>query len=159
MRRALSALLIVVVAAFAMAGCGGGDSAKPTSKADYKKTYAPLSVEIRGLGVVAGTALQNAKGQTSAAVASTFAALGKQADSIAKKLDAAAPPEDATLRKHHDALVAGLKEQAADLKAISAAVKKGDKTATNAAVKKLVADAKSVSEPQAALVKALEAKN
>ena len=159
MRRAISVLFIAAVAAFAVAGCGGDDQPKPLTEAQFKKEYAPLSVEIRGLGVVETEALRSADGQSPESVAATFKQLASKADSLATQLEKVEPPEGSDLSGPHAELVAGLKTQADDLQAVSAAVKAKDQAATKAAVTKLIRDAKSVSKPQASLVKSLTTSN
>lgn len=155
MRRAISVLSIAAVAAFAVAGCGDDAPPKALTKAEFKKEYAPISVEIRGLGVVASEALRSADGQPSTSVAATFKQLASKADSLATRLDETRPPEGSDLSAAHADLVAGLEKQADDLRAVSTAVSDKDQAEAKAAVKTLIRDAKGVSQPQAALVKSL----
>jgi len=150
MRRALSALLAVVVAAVAVAGCGGsGSSNTVPSKAEYKQTYASLNSEINALGLAVGTAINKSSGKTNKAIAKEFGDLADRARAAAKKIDDATPPADANIKKQQAALVAGLNTAADDLDAISKASAKKDFKAAG----KLTRDNAGVANPHAQLNK------
>ena len=80
MRRALSALLAVVAAAVAVAGCGdSGSSTTVPSKAEYKTTYASLNKQIDAVGLAVGTAINKSSGKTNKAIAKEFGDLADRA--------------------------------------------------------------------------------
>ena len=154
MRRALSALLAVVVAAVAATGCGdSGSSTTVPSKAEYKQTYASLNSEINALGLAVGTAINKSSGKTNKAIAKEFGDLADRARAAAKKIDDATPPADANIKKQQAALVAGLNTAADDLDAISKASAKKDFKAAGTAAGKLTRDNAGVANPHAQLNK------
>jgi hypothetical protein len=154
MRRALSALLAVVVAAFAVAGCGDSSSSNTVpSKAEYKQTYASLNKEIDTLGLAVGKAINNSSGKSNKAIAKEFNDLADQATALAKKIDDTTPPDDAAIRSAQAALVAGLNTAAGDLSAIGKASEKKDPKAAGAAAGKLTRDNAGVANPHAQLNK------
>ncbi len=122
MRRALPALLAVVVAAIAVVGCGGsGNSSTVPSKAEYKKTYASINSEINALGLAVGNAINKSSGKSNKAIAKEFNDLADRTRATANKVDDATPPADTNIQKQQAALVAGLNTAADDLDAIGKA--------------------------------------
>jgi len=154
MRRALSALLAVVVAAFAVAGCGSSSNSNTVpSKAEYKQTYASLNTQINALGLAVGKAINNSTGKSNKAIAKEFNDLADQATAMAKKVDDATPPDDAAIKSAQTALVAGLNTAADDLSAIGKASAKKDFKAAGTAAGKLTRDNAGVANPHAQLNK------
>ena len=148
MRRALSALLAVVAAAVAVAGCGdSGSSNTVPSKAEYKQTYASLNSEINALGLAVGNAINKSNGKSNKAIAKEFNDLADRTRAAAKKIDDATPPADANIQKQQAALVAGLNTAADDLDAISKASAKKDFKAAGTAAGKLDAGQRRRGEP------------
>lgn len=154
MRRAIPALLAVLVAAVAVVGCGGSDNSSTVpSKAEYKTTYASLNSEINALGLAVGKAIKNSSGKSNKAIAKEFNDLADRSRAAAKKVDDATPPADTNIRKQQAALVAGLNTAADDLDAISKAAAKKDFKAAGAAAGKLTRDNAGVANPRAQLNK------
>ena len=154
MRRALSALLAVVAAAVAVAGCGdSGSSTTVPSKAEYKTTYASLNKQIDAVGLAVGTAINKSSGKSNKAIAKEFGDLADRARAAAKKVDDATPPADANIQKQQAALVKGLNTAADDLDAISKAAGKKDFKAAGTAAGKLTRDNAGVANPHAQLNK------
>lgn len=154
MRRALPALLAVVVAAVAVAGCGdSGSSSTVPTKAEYKQTFAALHDQIDTLGVAIGKAVNGSAGKSDKAIQKEFNDLADQTHALAQKLDDATPPDDATIKKQQQALVAGLNTAADDLDAIGNAAGKKDFKAAGTAAGKLTRDNVLVSAPHTQLNK------
>jgi hypothetical protein len=154
MRRALSALLAVVAAAVAVAGCGdSGSSTTVPSKAEYKATYASLNSDINALGVSISNAINKSSGKSNKAIAKEFNDLADRTHAAAKKVDDATPPDDATIQKQQAALVAGLNTAADDLAAIGKASEKKDLKAAGTAAGKFTRDNAGVANPHLQLNK------
>ena len=154
MRRALPALLAVLVAAGAVVGCGdSGSSSTVPTKAEYKTTYSSLSNELSSLGQAVGKAINGSAGKSNKAIASEFNDLADKSRAMAKKIDDATPPDDAAIQKQQAALVSGLNTAADDLDAIGNAAGKKDFKAAGTAAGKLTRDNALVSNPHAQLNK------
>ena len=154
MRRALSALLAVFVAAVAVAGCGDSDSSSTVpSKAEYKATYAALDTDINALGLAVSNALNKSSGKSNKALEKTFGDLADKTRDLATKVDDATPPKDSAIQKQQAALVKGLNTAADDLDAISKAAGKKDLKGAGTAAGKLTRDNAGVAVPHAVLNK------
>ena len=154
MRRALPALLAVLVAAVAVVGCGDSDSSSNVpSKAEYKQTYASLNKQIDALGAAVGAAVTGSGGKSNKALEKTFGDLADKTREAAQKVDDATPPDDAAIQKQQAALVKGLNVAADDLDAISTAAGKKDLKAAGTAAGKLTRDNAGVANPHRALNK------
>ncbi len=154
MRRALSALLAVVVAAGAVAGCGdSGSSSTVPTKAEYKKTYAALNSDINALGLAISTAFNKSSGKSNKQIAKEFNDLADRTRATSKKIDGATPPADPAIQKQQALLVTGLKVAADDLQAIAKASGKKDLKAAGAAAGKFTRDNPGVANPHLQLNK------
>jgi hypothetical protein len=145
MSRALAGLLIAVLAALALAACGGSDA---TTTADYRKDYAPISAAIRGLGTEVGSAVTSAKDKSDIELQEQFADLADRANVVAGDLERAQAPDDAAITTARDQLVAGVRKAADDLDAISAAAAAGDAEAAKAATIRLASDSAAIRDPR-----------
>ncbi|HMS62333.1 MAG TPA: hypothetical protein PKD63_08640 [Solirubrobacteraceae bacterium] len=145
MPRALAGLLTAVVAALALAACGGSDE---TTTADYRKDYAPISAAIRGLGTEVGGAVTTAKDKSDIELQEQFADLADRANVVADDLAQAQAPDDAAITAARDELVAGVRKAAGDLDAISAAAAAGDAKAAKAATIRLASDSAAIRDPR-----------
>ena len=145
MSRALAGLLTAVVAALALAACGGSDE---TTTADYRKDYAPISAAIRGLGTEVGGAVTTAKDKSDIELQEQFADLADRANVVADDLAQAQAPDDAAITAARDELVAGVRKAAGDLDAISAAAAAGDAKAAKAATIRLASDSAAIRDPR-----------
>jgi len=152
MRRALPALLAVVVAALAVVGCGdSGSSSTVPTKAEYKQTFASLHSQIDTLGVAIGKAVNGSTGKSNKAIQKEFNDLADKTHALAQKIDDATPPADSTIAKQQAALVSGLNTVADDLDAIGNAAGKKDFKAAGTAAGKLTRDNALVANPHAQL--------
>jgi hypothetical protein len=133
--------LAALVAALAIAGCGG--SSQP-SASGAKASYASVRTQITTLGSSIAAAIGAAGRETDAQLASAFAALErlKVPDSLTAKRDA--------LR---DALTKGTD----DLGAIASAARASDASAARAAAERLIADSATIKQARAAFEQALGA--
>lgn len=154
MRRLNLVTVLVVLAALALAACGGSSA---PSKEDWQKDYAPMNQQIKVLGQQVGEAVSGAKGKTPTALATQFQGLADQATAAANDLSKIETPDDATIEQQQDDLVAALKQGANDLHAISAAASANDAKAASAAAAKLVADSAQIRKPRQALEQQLGA--
>lgn len=146
MLRLLAAPLIVLAFTGAAAGCGGGSSAP--SVADFRKEYAPISAEVRGIGNDVGAAVTAAKGKSDIELQAEFGDLADRANAIATTLADADVPDDAQIKAARTELVTGVRKAAADLDAISAAATASDAAAAKAATIRLARDSAGVREPR-----------
>lgn len=148
MRRAIPALLAVLVAAVAAAGCGdSGSSSTVPSKAEYKTTYASLNTQINQLGAAISNALTKSAGKSNKEISKEFNDLADRVQETAKKVDDATPPADPAIEKQQAALVAGLNTAADDLAAIGKAAGKKDLKGAGAAAGKFARDNPLVAKP------------
>ena len=148
MRRAISALLIVAVAALAATGCGGGGDSKTTpSQAEYKQTYQALSKELTAVGTSVGDALNKAAGKSNKELKTTFGDLADRTRALAQKIDDTTPPDNPKVKTAQAKLAAGLNTAADDLEAISTAAGKKDLRAAGTAAGKLARDNAAVANP------------
>jgi phage repressor protein C with HTH and peptisase S24 domain len=154
MRRIALALAAVLIAALALAACGG-DSA-PT-KADYQEQFQPVNEQIKTLGQSVGDAIVNAKGKADAELSAEFTDLATQTTAAAKAVGELDPPDDAAIQKDQDALEAALNQGARDLTSIASAADAGNAKAAAAAVAKLAADSDDIRKPRERIEKALAA--
>lgn len=157
MPRPTLALPTAILAALALASCGGGSDA-PT-KAEFRTQYAPISAEIRELGTEVGEAVTAAKTKTDAALQTQFGDLAERTSAAADKLEAAQAPDDTAIRDTQAALVVGVKQAASDLAAISAAASVSDASAAKAATIKLGEAGAGVREPRLKLDKLVLSSN
>jgi hypothetical protein len=158
MRRALIALLAVLVAALAVSGCGGSSkSNKVPTKAEYTQEFTPINAQIADLGKQVGAAVTgtSTKGKSNKDIAKIFNDLADQVRSVAKKLDGTKPPAIPTIQTQQAALVAGLNTSADDLAAIGEAAGKKDLKAAGTAAVKLTKASPNVGKPRVAIDKEL----
>ena len=148
--RATTALLTTILAALALAACGGGDG--PTT-ADFRTEYAPISALIRGLGSDVGTAVTTANKKTDAQLQTEFGDLAKRTGAAATALAGTHPPDDAAIEQARTQLVAGVRQGASDLAAISAAASLSDAAEAKAATIRLMKHSAAVKTPRLKLDK------
>jgi len=151
MRYRLAGLIAAFGAVLALAACGS--ESQETTTADFRKVYAPISAAVRGLGEDVGNAVTTAKDKTDAALQMEFAELSEKTTSLAAELAAAEIPDDPKIEAARDSLVAGLREGAADLEAISVAAGEHDAAAAKAATIRLVTDSAKIKAPRERLDK------
>lgn len=148
MRRAISVLLILAVAALAVTGCGsGGDSSTTPSQAEYKQTYQALSKELTAVGTSVGDAMNQSAGKSNKQLETTFADLADRTRALAKKIGDTTPPANPKVKAAQEKLAAGLNTAADDLEAISTAAGKKNLRAAGTAAGKLARDNSAVSTP------------
>lgn len=159
MRRAIPALLIAIVAAFAVAACGGSDDSSPPTKAEYTKEYQPINKAVGQLAVDIGKAVENASGKSNEVLTKTFGDLAERTNTEADKLDELTPPENPVVVKQQPALVKALQTVADDLEAISKGAEKNNLKGAAEGAAKLGRDAPAVGKARTTLNKALGVKN
>lgn len=156
MPRTIAVLLTAILAALALGACGGDDggdastttaAATPTT-ADFRTQYAPVSTEIRELGVDVGAAVEAAKAKTDAQLQAQFSELAERTSTAAAHLAATVPPADAKIKAARLKLIAGVKQGASDLAAISAAASLSDAKAARAATVALVEHSANIRDPR-----------
>jgi hypothetical protein len=148
MRRAISVLLIAVVAAFTFAACGGSEDEAPPTKAEYKQEYTALSKELATVGAAVGKAVNESAGKSNKQLKERFSEVADQTRAIATKFEDATPPDDAKIETQVAKLVAGLNVAADDLEAISKAAGKDDLKGAGEAAAKLTRDNEGVAAPR-----------
>lgn len=153
MFRATTVLLTTIVAALALAACGGSSGGDGPTTADFRTEYAPISASIRGIGNDIGTAVTTANKKTDAQLQTQFGELAKRTGSAAKALAATHPPDDAAIEKARTQLISGVRQGASDLAAISAAASLSDAAAAKAATIKLMQHSAAVKTPRLKLDK------
>lgn len=155
MRRAIPALLIAIVAAFAVAACGGSDDSSPPTKAEYKQEYQKLIKELSVVDIAVSDAVNGSAGKSNTQLEKTFGEAAKKVRGMAGKFDDTTPPADATIKSQQAKLVAGLNVFADDLDAISSAAGKKNLKAAGAAAAKLSRDDAATAQAKVALDQAL----
>lgn len=155
MRRAISVLLIAVVAAFTLAACGGSDDPTPPTKAEYKQEYTALIKELATVSVAVRTAVNGSAGKSNKQLEKSFADVSDKTQAVADKFERLTPPDDSVIQAAHEKLTRGLSGFADNLAAISTAAGKNDLKAAGAAAAKLRAADEAVGRPKAALDSAL----
>ena len=157
--RATAALLTAILAALALAACGGSSGSDAPTTADFRTEYAPISAVIRGIGDDIGVAVTNAKSKTDAQLQSQFGALAKRTGTAADALEATHPPDDAAIKQARTQLIAGVRQGASDLAAISSAASLSDAAAAKAATIKLLQHSTNVKTPRLKLDKLVLSSN
>jgi len=149
MRRLLP--LAALLAAIAIAGCGGSDQ---PSAADAQSAYKPLRTQIVALGGSIGDAITNAGRQTDVALASTFAALAARGRSAVARLDELDVPKD--LVAERNALRDAIDKGTGDLSDIATAARAHDAAAARTAASQLVTDSEQIKQARDAFEQALD---
>ncbi|MEI8105725.1 MAG: hypothetical protein WCH31_07775 [Actinomycetes bacterium] len=107
MKRAIAMVVLAVLGATLVAGCGGGSKAKPLSKADYTtqvtKVGASLTTSLSTLGSVT----------TAKSAATALAKVQTDLATAADTLDSITPPED--VKTQHEALSKAIREFSTEL--------------------------------------------
>jgi hypothetical protein len=148
-------LVLVLVAVFLVAGCGGDDKGSNT-KDKFTAAYKPLNDQLVALGGDVGTAVQSAKGKSDATLATQFALLEKRLNDLKSRLDALEPPDE--FKADAQKLSAAMAVAAADLKAISDAAGAHDPTAARDSARRLVVDSVPLRDARRALARKTGAK-
>jgi hypothetical protein len=145
----LIAILMSVVGAVAVAGCGG----KSTDDA-YKDDYPPLSRKIVALGGEVGRSIQNAGNSTNQQLADAFGNYAQKLGDLQQQVDDLDPPKD--LDDRQSALVSAMGDVQGDLNDISKAASKGDPKAARAATVALIQDSAKLATARRALNRAVD---
>ena len=151
--RATAALLTAILAAVALAACGGSSSGDAPTTADFRTEYAPISAVIRGIGDDIGTAVTEAKTKTDAQLQTQFGDLAKRTGTAADALENTHPPDNAAIKQARTQLITGVRQGASDLAAISAAASLSDAAAAKAATINLIKHSAAVKTPRLKLDK------
>ena len=151
--RATAALLTAILAALALAACGGSSGGDAPTTADFRTEYAPISAVIRGIGDDIGVAVTNAKSKTDAQLQAQFGELAKRTGTAADALAETQPPDDAAIKQARTELITGVRQGASDLAAISTAASLSDAAAAKAATIKLTKHSAAVKTPRLKLDK------
>ncbi len=157
--RATAALLTAILAALALAACGGSSGGDAPTTADFRTEYAPISAVIRGIGDDIGAAVTTAKTKTDAQLQSQFGDLAKRTGDAATALADTHPPDDAAIKQARTELITGVRQGASDLAAISSAASLSDAAAAKAATIKLVEHSAGVKTPRLKLDKLVLSSN
>jgi len=157
--RATAALLTTILAAVALAACGGNSGGDAPTTADFRTEYAPISAVIRGIGDDVGTAVTTAKTKTDAQLQAQFGDLAKRTGSAATALADTHPPDDAAIKQARTQLITGIRQGASDLAAISSAASLSDAAAAKAATIKLLQHSTNVKTPRLKLDKLVLSSN
>jgi hypothetical protein len=155
MRRAISVLLIAVVAAFTMAACGGSEDSSPPTKAEYKQEYTPINDAVGVLATDVGSAIENASGKSNKQLEKTFGDLADRMNSEAGKLDDLTPADDPVVQTQQPAMVKAMRTIADDLDAVSSGAKENDLKGAAEGAAKLTRDAPALGKARRTLNKAL----
>ena len=157
--RATAALLTAILAALALAACGGSSGGDAPTTADFRTEYAPISAVIRGIGDDIGAAVTTAKTKTDAQLQTQFGDLAKRTGTAADALENTHPPDDAAIKQARTQLITGVRQGASDLAAISAAASLSDAAAAKAATIKLINHSAGVKTPRLKLDKLVLSSN
>jgi len=145
----LIAILMSVVGAVAVAGCGG----KSTDDA-YKDDYPPLSRKIVALGGEVGRSIQNAGNSTNQQLADEFGNFAQKLGDLQQQVDDLKPPKD--LEDEQNALVSAMGDVQGDLNDISGAASKGDPKAARTATTQLIQDSAKLGSARRTLNRAVD---
>jgi hypothetical protein len=146
----------LVLAAGTLAGCGGSDSSTTATTTATTLTitgasaaYAPIRVEIVGIGKDIGTAIEGARSSTDAQLADQFSALTVRVEGAVARLERLTVP--ASLRTALDQLQQALTIGAADLRAVATAARRHDAQAAKEAAQRLAGDSAGIRQARAAV--------
>jgi hypothetical protein len=143
MRKLLIALG-TVLAAVALAACGGGDSSSKSD--DYAKDYKPLNTKLLALGRALNSTVVNAREKSNPQLATEFNSLARDGSTIAEELGKLDPPGDE--KANLEELVSSLEAIDSTLGRIANAASKNDPKAANAATQTLVKQSAAVNAAQ-----------
>lgn len=149
MRRLLP--LAALLAAFALAGCGGG-SDQP-SASDAQTAYSSVRTQLTGLGSSIGVAITAASRETDAQLAAAFSALAARGRAAVARLDELDVPDDLVAKRN--ALRDAVEKGTGDLSDIATAARASDAAAARTAAQQLIADSQQIREARAAFERAL----
>jgi hypothetical protein len=119
-----------IVAALALAACGGG------SEDDYREEFGPLSDRLVALGQQVGDTIEMAGESTDRQLADDFDEFAQQLGDLRGELEDLDPPDD--LDKEHDELVEVMGEVRGSLEDIAKAADEQDPDAARTATEELV---------------------
>jgi predicted urease superfamily metal-dependent hydrolase len=120
-----------LVAAVALAGCGGGDD-----DSEYKDTVRTVNRELVALSEDVGQAIETAGGSTDEELADEFARFAREAGGIRVKLAELVPPDD--LAEEQEDLEEAIGAVRVSLEDIAAAARESDPDAARVATQELV---------------------
>jgi outer membrane murein-binding lipoprotein Lpp len=126
-------VLVAVLAAALLAGCGGDDK-----QDTFAKDFRPINGDIQGLGRKVGNAVSSARGKSDVALANQFSGLADQVGEQRKKLDGLDPPDD--LKSDTDDMTSALRKVEKDLRGISKAARGHDAEGARSSTEALVRD-------------------
>lgn len=150
--RSIRVILLVLLTAGLLAGCGGGSD----DDAKFKKDYRAVNDQLLQLGETVGRALQAAPQTTDAQLAGEFSGFATQLDEVGKRIDELKPPSD--LRAKVDGLSTAVEALSKDLKDIAHAANVHDTTKAREATQALIRDSRAARDARRALAKKTGAK-
>jgi PBP1b-binding outer membrane lipoprotein LpoB len=143
-------LAAVLIAALALAGCGGGESTEDR----YKEDFPPLSRQVVRLGQEVGDSIQSASETSSdAQLAADFARHATRLSELQQQIDDLEPPDD--LAKEQDRLVSAIGESQGALDEIASAAAKGDPQAASQATTDLIQSSEDLRNARRTLARAV----
>ena len=145
-RRLAPALVMVVLAAVALTGCGEDE------KERFAEDYKPLNDRLLKIGRDLGSSLQNAQGKSDQQLARQFAAFALRLQALNKGVRALDTPGD--LKDERSELASRIDATVEDLEHISGAAADGDPQAAAAATVELGTSSQALNRAQNQLAKA-----
>ena len=143
--------LAAVLAAAALAGCGGDDS---PSAEDARASYESVQQRLQDLGRDIGREIQDARNQTDARLERAFDQLQQRADEATEQLRDLDVPGD--LADERDALRDAIERGADSLGEIVQAVRDADVAAAGQAAQDLVTDSEAIRTARQEFERALD---
>ncbi len=147
-----SVALAVVLAALALAGCGGSGSSEP-SLSSFKSGFVAEKGSFRQLGLDLQKAITGARAKTDAQLATEIDSLAARSSSQATRLSMLKPP--AKFKADLTTLTAGFRSVSTDLRSIAAAAVKHDAATARTATETLLTDAAKVKTADTAITRGL----
>ena len=145
----MKAAALLLMAAVAAVGCGGGDDSN-----QFRKDYNAVVRQYSSLPTEVGNAARGASASSDKQLEAEFNDLTKRLSAEVRKLRKLDPPGEAS--DEYDAFVNGLAKVDADLAAIAAGAKAHSSKRTTKAANALVKDSKDVSNAETALKQAVD---
>ena len=127
-------LIVPLLVAALLAGCGGGSDEKDK----FAERFKPVNDQLLALGGRVGQALQNASRTSDQMLAGEFSGYAQQMRDIGRRIDALRPPSD--LRAKVGRLATATAKLEADLRAIAHAATVHDVVAARNGAQALVRD-------------------
>jgi hypothetical protein len=143
---------LAVLAAVALAGCGGSSSSGPSLSA-FKSAFHARRLSFNRVGADLQKAIASAPSTSASAIATEFKSLATRTTAQAAALRVLKPP--AKFSSQVSALATGFDGVAADMKSIATAATNNDATGAKSAATKLVTDSATVHTDDLTLTRAL----